>query len=69
MEVGQAVLALNLVNAQLNFSERLFLILVEIGEGDFDNTALQRVVGVFWIFEISLKTWQPIEPYKRTQSL
>ena len=47
MEVGQAVLALNLVNPELDLAEGLLLILVEIGQGYLDNTTLQRVIGVF----------------------
>lgn len=46
MEVGQAVLALNLVDAETNFAEGVVLILLEISEGDLDDTALQRIVGV-----------------------
>ena len=47
VEVGQAVLALNLVNPELDLAEGLLLILVEIGQGYLDNTTLQRVIGVF----------------------
>ncbi len=46
MEVGQAVLALNLIDTELNLAESVVLILLQISEGDLDDTTLQRVVGV-----------------------
>lgn len=46
VEVGQAVLALDLIDAQLDLAEAVVLILLEIGEGGLENTALERVVGV-----------------------
>lgn len=46
MEVGQAVLALDLVDPELDLAERVVLILLEIGEGDLEDTALEGVVGV-----------------------
>ncbi len=46
VEVGQAVLALNLIDAQLDLAEAVVLILLEIGEGSLEDTALERVVGV-----------------------
>jgi hypothetical protein len=46
VEVGEAVLALDLVDAELDLAEVLLLILVEISEGDLDNATLERVVGV-----------------------
>lgn len=46
VEVGEAVLALNLVNSQLDLAEGVVLILLEIGEGDLEDTALERIVGV-----------------------
>ena len=49
MEVGQAVLALDLVNPELDLAERLLLVVVEVSEGNLDDTALKRVVRVFWI--------------------
>ena len=48
MEVRQAVLALDLVNPQLDLAEGLLLILVEVSEGDLDDATLQGVVRVFW---------------------
>lgn len=46
VEVGQAVLALDLVDAQLDLAESVVLILLEIGEGDLEDAALECVVGV-----------------------
>lgn len=46
MEVGQAVLALDLVDTELDLAESVVLIVLEIGEGNLNDTALQGVVGV-----------------------
>ena len=46
MEVGQAVLALNLVDAELDLAERVVLILLEIGQRDLEYPALEGVVCV-----------------------
>ena len=46
MEVGQAVLALDLVDAELDLAERVVLILLEIGERDLEYPSLEGVVGV-----------------------
>ena len=46
MEVGQAVLALNLVDSQADLAEGVVLILLEIGERNLEDTALEGVVGV-----------------------
>jgi hypothetical protein len=46
VEVGQAVLALDLVDAELDLAERMVLILLQIGERDLEYPALQRVVRV-----------------------
>jgi hypothetical protein len=46
VEVGQAVLALDLIDAELDLAEAVVLILLEIGEGSLEDTALQGVVGV-----------------------
>lgn len=48
MEVGQAVLALDLVNPQLDLAEGLLLILVEVGERNLNDAALEGVVRVFY---------------------
>ena len=47
MEVGQAVLALDLIDPELDLAEGLLLVLVEVGKGNLNNTTLERVVGVF----------------------
>lgn len=46
VEVGQAVLALDLVDPELDLAESVVLILLEISEGDLEDTALEGVVGV-----------------------
>ena len=46
VEVGEAVLALDFINSQLDLAESTVLILGEITEGDFENTTLKVVVGV-----------------------
>ena len=46
VEVGQAVLALDLVDAQLDLAESMVLVLLEIGEGDLEDATLERIVGV-----------------------
>lgn len=46
VEVGQAVLALDLIDAELDLAESMVLVLLEIGEGDLENAALEGIVGV-----------------------
>jgi hypothetical protein len=46
VEVGQAVLALHLVDPELDLAESVLLILLQISEGDLDDAALEGVVGV-----------------------
>ena len=46
VEVGQAVLALNLIDSQADLAEGVVLILLEIGERNLEDTALKSVVGV-----------------------
>ena len=46
MEVGQAVFALDLVYSELHLSEGMVLILLQIGQRDLDNSALQSIVRV-----------------------
>lgn len=46
VEVGQAVLALDLVDAELDLAERVVLVLLEIGERDLEYPALEGVVCV-----------------------
>ena len=47
VEVGQAVLALDFVDSELDFSEGVVFIILEIGKGDFKDAAFERVVGIF----------------------
>ena len=37
----------DVLNPQLDLSERLLLVVVEVGEGELNNSALERVVGIF----------------------
>lgn len=46
VEVGQAVLALDLVDAELDLAEGVILILLQIGERDLEYPALEGVVCV-----------------------
>lgn len=46
VESRQAVLALDLVDAEADLAEGVVLILLEIGEGNLDDAALEGVVGV-----------------------
>ena len=46
VEVGQAVLALNLVDTELDLAESVVLILLEIRQRNLENSALQRIVCV-----------------------
>lgn len=46
MEVGQAVLALDLVDTEPDLAERVVLILLQIGQRDLEYSAFQCIVGV-----------------------
>lgn len=46
MEVGQTVLALYFVDSELNLSESVVFVVLEISERNLEDTALQSVVGV-----------------------
>ena len=46
VEVGQAVLALDLVDPEADLAERVVLILLEIGQRDLEDAALQSIVRV-----------------------
>lgn len=46
VEVGQAVLALDFVDPQLDFAERMVLVLLEIGERNLEYAALESIVCV-----------------------
>lgn len=51
VEVGEAVLALDLVDSELDVSERLLLVLVQVGERELEDSTLEGVVGVLCRFE------------------
>lgn len=46
VEVGQAVLALDLVDAELDLAESVVLVLLEVRKGNLEYPALQRIVCV-----------------------
>ncbi len=46
VEVGQAVLALNLIDTELDLAESVVLILLEICQRNLEDSALQRIVCV-----------------------
>lgn len=46
VEVGQAVAALDLVDAELDLAEGVVLVILQVGERDLDDAALEGVVGV-----------------------
>lgn len=46
MKVGQAVLALYLVDAELDLSEGMVFVGLEVGEGDFEDATFESIIGV-----------------------
>ena len=54
VEVSQAVLALDFVYSQLDLSKGVVLVFLEVGQGDFENAALQSIIGV-------LETSSPVD--------
>lgn len=46
MEVGETVLALDLVDSQLDLTERMVLVFLEVSKGDLKDPALESFVGV-----------------------
>jgi hypothetical protein len=46
VEVGQTVLALNLVHTKLNLAESMVFIVLQVSERDLENSTLQGVIGV-----------------------
>ena len=46
MKVGEAVLALDLVYSQLNLAEGMILVLLQIGQRNLDDPALEGIVCV-----------------------
>lgn len=47
VEVGEARCALDLINSELDLAESVVLVLLQIGQGNLDDTTLQGIVGVF----------------------
>lgn len=47
VEVGQTVLALNLVHTKLNLAESMVFIVLQVSERHLENSTLQGVIGVF----------------------
>jgi hypothetical protein len=46
VEVGQAVLSLDFIDAELDLAEGVVLVVLEVGKRDFEDTSLQGVVRV-----------------------
>lgn len=46
VKVGEAVLALHLIDAQLDLAESVVLVLLQIGERNLKDAALESIVGV-----------------------
>lgn len=46
MEVCKAVLSLDFIDTQLDFSERMVLILLQVGQGNFEDPSLQSVICI-----------------------
>lgn len=46
MEVGQAVLSLDLIDTELDLSESVVLILLQIRQRNLENPSFQSIVGV-----------------------
>jgi len=53
VEVCQAVLPLHLIDAQLDLAEAMVLVFSEVGERDFDDPTLERVVCIFCAFLVN----------------
>ena len=47
MEVGEAVFALDFVDAELDFAECMVFVCLQVCKRDFENAALECVIGVF----------------------
>ena len=64
MEVGQAVLTLDLVDAEFDLAEGVVFVFLEVGERDFDDAAFKGVIGVFEtgraVYERLADTWGSI---------
>lgn len=47
VEVCQAVLALDFVDSEFDLAKGVILVLLKVGERDFEDAAFQSIVGVF----------------------
>lgn len=54
MKIGQAILALHLVDPELDLSERMVLVFLQIGQRDFKYSSLQSVIRI-------LETSSPVD--------
>jgi hypothetical protein len=39
---------LDFVDTEFDFTKGVFLIVLEVGEGDFEDTAFKRIIGGFY---------------------
>jgi hypothetical protein len=46
-EVGEAIFALDFVDAEFDFAECMFFVVLEVCEGDFEDASLESIVGGF----------------------
>lgn len=54
MEVGETILALHLIHAELNLAEGMVLVILQISKRDLEDSPLQCIIGV-------LQTSSPID--------
>lgn len=47
VKVGQTVASLNFLDLEFDFTEGVFLVVVQVSQGEFQNTIFEGVVGVF----------------------
>lgn len=60
----------NILNLQLDLPERLFLVIVKIGERELDNTTLEGVVGVLCdVSSVSAVSKIVTEKFERSMKL
>ena len=46
VKVSETVLSLDFIDSQLHFAESMVFVGLEVGQGDFEDPALQGVVGI-----------------------
>ena len=51
-EVCETVFTLDFVDAELDFTKGVFFVVLEVCEGDFENSAFESVIGGFFIVSI-----------------